>query len=217
MSKEHIVEIPKGSDNRYKYEYKDGATVYRGPVGSAPTLSEEEFLTATHANKPMRIDKAWNLLSEEERKRMWYVSGKERVRPGLLAPWKHINKWDKKEMRGKMDLMEIKLTSEGFKYNLERIERFHGKEFVEKHWGKQGPKITRYRQSYGYMDPEDWDRIRDKPLLKSTPNNVALADDWESVVREGSDEKYGRLMYSRKLDQFRSQTMGEFYGKGIVD
>ena len=41
---ENIVEIPEGSGNYYRYEYEAGATVYKGPVGSAPELSEQEFL-----------------------------------------------------------------------------------------------------------------------------------------------------------------------------
>jgi len=41
--KESIVVI---SGHRYRYEYVDGATVYRGPVGDAPELSEQEFLAA---------------------------------------------------------------------------------------------------------------------------------------------------------------------------
>jgi len=44
MPKDSIVEIPAGSGNKYRYEYSDGATIYRGPVGSAPDLAEEEFL-----------------------------------------------------------------------------------------------------------------------------------------------------------------------------
>jgi len=41
-----IVEIPPGSGNRYKYVYdaETKATVYKGPVGNAPALDEEEFL-----------------------------------------------------------------------------------------------------------------------------------------------------------------------------
>jgi len=38
------VEIPEGSGNRYRYEYEEGATVYKGPVGDSPQLTEEEFL-----------------------------------------------------------------------------------------------------------------------------------------------------------------------------
>jgi len=39
-----IVEIPPGSGNRYRYEYEEGATVYKGPVGDSPEMSEGEFL-----------------------------------------------------------------------------------------------------------------------------------------------------------------------------
>jgi len=44
MSKDSVVEIPEGSGNFYRYEYVDGQTVYRGPVGDAPQMGEEEFL-----------------------------------------------------------------------------------------------------------------------------------------------------------------------------
>lgn len=46
MGKESQVEIPEGSGNLYRYEYVDGQTLYRGPVGDAPALSEEFFLLA---------------------------------------------------------------------------------------------------------------------------------------------------------------------------
>ena len=63
---------------------------------------------------------------------------------------------------------------------------------------------------------EEWDRIRKNGLLES--NEHGLADDWVMVVSESAnDVKYGRLMYSPTLDKFRGQTMGEFYGSGIVD
>jgi hypothetical protein len=44
--KESIVEIPPESGNFYRYGYEpdSGKTVYRGPVGNAPSLHEEEFL-----------------------------------------------------------------------------------------------------------------------------------------------------------------------------
>lgn len=41
---ENVVEIPEGSGNKYRYEYVDGDTVYKGPVGSAPEIGETEFL-----------------------------------------------------------------------------------------------------------------------------------------------------------------------------
>lgn len=63
---------------------------------------------------------------------------------------------------------------------------------------------------------EEWERIRKNGLLES--NEHELADDWVMVASESArDVKYGRLMYSPTLDQFRKQTMGEFYGSGIVD
>jgi len=45
VTKENIVEIPEGSGNRYKYAYDPGSksTVYKGPVGSAPDITEEEW------------------------------------------------------------------------------------------------------------------------------------------------------------------------------
>lgn len=52
MSKESVVEIPDGSGNFYRYEYVDGETKYRGPVGDAPPLNEEEFLRLTTGHKP---------------------------------------------------------------------------------------------------------------------------------------------------------------------
>jgi len=43
MGKESQVEIPEGSGNFYRYEYDDGKTVYKGPVGDAPGINEQEF------------------------------------------------------------------------------------------------------------------------------------------------------------------------------
>jgi len=43
-----IVEIPPGSGNKYRYEYnaETKATIYKGPVGTAPEMGEEEFMAA---------------------------------------------------------------------------------------------------------------------------------------------------------------------------
>ena len=54
--KESIVEIPPGSGNHYRYEYVDGKTVYRGPVGNAPSLHEEEFLLMAQLGVEEGID-----------------------------------------------------------------------------------------------------------------------------------------------------------------
>lgn len=59
-------------------------------------------------------------------------------------------------------------------------------------------------------------RIREKGYLGSEQHD--LADDWVMVVSDkAGDVKFGRSMYSPSLDKLRHQTMGEFYGGGIVD
>ena len=62
----------------------------------------------------------------------------------------------------------------------------------------------------------EMDRLGNKRVLPET--DYKLADDWVMVIRESAtDTKYGRIMYSKSLDQLRCPTMGEFYGTGIVD
>jgi hypothetical protein len=74
------------------------------------------------------------------------------------------------------------------------------------------------KRELNYISSVEWNRIKKKPLLKSTVEDIAKADDWVMVISEdANDVKYGRLMYSPTLDQFREQTMGEFYGSAIVD
>jgi len=51
MGKDSIVEIPEGSGNRYRYTYEEGSTKYLGPVGSAPDLGEEEFMSVTKGSE----------------------------------------------------------------------------------------------------------------------------------------------------------------------
>ena len=46
-----MVEIPIGSQKLYRYEYRDGQTVYLGPVGSSPPISEEQFLAEAQLEK----------------------------------------------------------------------------------------------------------------------------------------------------------------------
>lgn len=41
--------------------------------------------------------------------------------------------------------------------------------------------------------------------------------DWKNVYPSDSDEKYGIIMVSYTQKVWRAQTMGEFYGGGIVD
>lgn len=55
MGKVSKVEIPGGSGNFYRYTYEDGQTRYLGPVGDAPEMSEESFLTAMNIPKPLKF------------------------------------------------------------------------------------------------------------------------------------------------------------------
>jgi hypothetical protein len=57
MGKESQVEIPQGSGNFYRYEYDQGNTLYRGPVGSAPQISEGEFLAELETVERIEIIK----------------------------------------------------------------------------------------------------------------------------------------------------------------
>jgi len=52
MGKFSEVEIPEGSGRFYRYEYVDGQTIYKGPVGDAPAISEEEFNLWVKVIKP---------------------------------------------------------------------------------------------------------------------------------------------------------------------
>ena len=55
-------------------------------------------------------------------------------------------------------------------------------------------------------------------ILDDTIVNVDSTDDWIQVWKPyAKNMKYGKIMYSNKLNKLRSVTMGEFYGKGIVD
>jgi hypothetical protein len=76
MSKESIVEIPVGSGNRYKYEYRDGRTWYVGPVGEAPPISEAQFLRLTEmvalGGVPVRRD--WGYIDPDADDRMTAIA-----------------------------------------------------------------------------------------------------------------------------------------------
>lgn len=61
-----------------------------------------------------------------------------------------------------------------------------------------------------------WDDVKHLPLTDY--EDIEDINDtekykWEQIGRE----KYGRNMYCPKTKTLRTQTMGEFYGTGIVD
>ena len=68
------------------------------------------------------------------------------------------------------------------------------------------------------MPKDEFEALRNDGIIPCTNQNCELADDWMMVVPEDvTDVKYGRFMYSPSLNVLRHQTMGEFYGGGIVD
>ncbi len=79
-SSESIVEI-NGHLYRYHYDESSGKTLYDGPVGEAPTLSEEEFLVSVRTKQ---------LHTYEE------VMKNRRLLKGVKAPWR--KKWQKVEL-----------------------------------------------------------------------------------------------------------------------
>jgi len=64
MPKDSIVEIPSGSGNKYRYEYSEGQTLYRGPVGSAPEIGEAEFMAAMKGTGAMSEVVFWALVDK---------------------------------------------------------------------------------------------------------------------------------------------------------
>lgn len=63
---------------------------------------------------------------------------------------------------------------------------------------------------------EDFDRIKKIPRTEAVDiNDIDNGDIYEWVQIKG--EKYGRSMYCLKTGIRRGNTMGEFYGSGIVD
>jgi len=92
-----VVEIPPGSGNRYKYVYEGGKTVYKGPVGTAPELSEGEFLEMFQVQltgpEPTNQDKANSFIAENEEKI------KSVIREGLGEEYAwDLDDWDEDEL-----------------------------------------------------------------------------------------------------------------------
>jgi hypothetical protein len=77
MGKETIAEIPKGSGNFYRYEYADGQMVYRGPMGSAPEISETEFLKTMSRRK---VVERWDRDTYTNKLNKWDFMVKEEIR-----------------------------------------------------------------------------------------------------------------------------------------
>ena len=66
MPRESIVEIPSGSGNKYRYAYDPSskAMKYLGPVGSAPEITESEFIRS-----PLTLEEFIMLPKEQREER----------------------------------------------------------------------------------------------------------------------------------------------------
>ena len=113
MGKESIVEI---NGHQYRYEYVDGKTVYRGPVGDGPALSEEEFLAAVEERKP------WETLDVQE----------EIFDPAWGKVWDEIDPLERD-----INQWSIDAFNEKYGIDVERYDVFEGEEaFVEGRLGR---------------------------------------------------------------------------------
>lgn len=73
------------------------------------------------------------------------------------------------------------------------------------------------RQRYELSD-EEWNEIMSYPRIEVFEDIDDPKYDWKQCVRKNAnDYKYGRQMVSFTQKIRRGQTMGEFYGGGIVD
>jgi len=89
MSKENVVEIPTGSGNRYRYIYdpETQKTLYLGPVGSAPAMAEQEFLSAIPLSK-VRGVKIKRKFTDEQRKEVENIANRVMSVPGVTEDGK---------------------------------------------------------------------------------------------------------------------------------
>lgn len=73
---------------------------------------------------------------------------------------------------------------------------------------------------YKYIKNSEMDEIR-ATYTKMRYEDILDINDpkyqWETVVREDNDAKYGRWVISKPFKIIRTQTMGEFYGNSPVD
>ena len=75
-------------------------------------------------------------------------------------------------------------------------------------------KGTRFEKNRGYTIRADkWNDLIEKGVLDS--NDINLADDWRTAIKEENWGKYTRNMYSPKLDRLREQTENEFYNNKL--
>ena len=75
-------------------------------------------------------------------------------------------------------------------------------------------KGTRFEKNRGYTIRADkWNDLINKGVLPS--EDINLANDWRTAIKEENWGEYTREMYSPKLDRLREQTENEFYNNKL--
>jgi len=151
------VEIPEGSGNRYRYEYEEGSTVYKGPVGDSPQLTEGEFMAAMVGEITPRPEHSKNYdaiekLDTREIKKSIDQSIKEKEEGILLLKEAdtHLPKYQGKAPSRRMETSFQKHLDEKYpgKYKVQK-ERIAGMTYLNVYG--QRPK------GHGYASDWDWD------------------------------------------------------------
>jgi len=153
------VEIPPGSGNHYRYVYEEGATVYKGPVGNAPELSEDEFMAILGRSN----------LKEHPRydTYKWTLNTTKQQNPGYSNEyyiWQTLSILSGRLSHQEMVSLDTALVEDGVWKQKAYIVEVDGKEMDKFWWDKDTTKVVRksvLRSGEGFMgeivtvDPRD--------------------------------------------------------------
>jgi len=114
-----IVEIPPGSGNRYRYEYENGKTQYKGPVGEAPELGEAEFMERMAGKNVSYTTRVRRLKSEYKTAIYGIYDGRKRI--GHIAGFEYVG--DSKKFKEQVGIDNINLIAI---WNTELDELYRG-------------------------------------------------------------------------------------------
>jgi len=194
-----IVEIPPGSGNRYKYEYEDGKTVYKGPVGTAPELSEGEFLEMFQVVGQKEQKLRDRLLSET-------LSQNPDIEPELtafnisevadLATSRHVKEWQK-------IVMDYPIKAEDFVVFIP--------ESPEPRWVRAKDTVPSFKNYYQAMDkvgfrPDDVNTFALSKTLGPIPEDYfpirphIATPGWQRQFNEKHDMKWDWRAYRDSIN-----------------
>lgn len=224
--KENVVEI-KG--HKYRYGYKDGDTIYMGPVGDGPSLSEEEFTKAMMAS-PLTEDQWENLVKRA-------LTSKNKIFDLELEEEEQKDKLNEvgRKLKQEEDLMreferEIWEHERGTSYRAEEMkesmEKSLGQAYVERNKLDRQVKIERRNLQniredmkkeeqilYGYYmrvfkkheDPDHWKNPI--PMIKA-PTRRALY-----LARDAITHVHGGVEIDWETEEFWSEGYNVYTGE----